>query len=130
MSCVRCVLVPYVAGSDPFDAALDALNGNLVGRRPVVVKRYAASGPLAQCRVLFVSDSEKRRLDQIFAATSNVPALLVGELENFIQLRGVIRLVTTDRGIQFEVNADAVRRHGLKLSGRLMQPAGNVIGEI
>jgi hypothetical protein len=41
----------------------------------------------------------------------------------------MIQFVTTDRGIQFEVNVEAARQHGLKVSGRLLQLASTVIGE-
>ena len=122
-------LVLCVVGADPFDGALDALNGKSVGGRLLVVKRYGAADPLAQCHIVFVSDSEKRRLGQIIAAIGNAPVLLVGEMETFTRLGGMIQFVTTDRGIQFEVNVEAARRHGLKFSGRLLQLASTVIGE-
>lgn len=117
-----------VVGADPFEAALDTLNGKSVGGRPLVVRRYSAADPLGQCQILFVSDSERRRLGQILAAIGKAPVLLVGEMENFTRLGGMIQFVTTDKGIQFEVNVDTARRHGLKFSARLLQLASTVIG--
>jgi len=117
-----------VVGADPFEAVLDKLNGKLVGGRPLVVKRYSAAGPLGQCQILFVSDSEKRRISEILVAIGKAPVLLVGEMENFVQLGGMIQFVTTDKGIQFEVNVETARWHGLQFSARLLQLAGTVIG--
>ena len=117
-----------VVGADPFEAVLDGLNGKLVGGRPLVVKRYSAAGPLARCQILFVSDSEKRKLGQILAAIGKAPVLLVGEMENFTRLGGMIQFVTTDKGIQFEVNIETARQHGLQFSARLLQLASTVIG--
>lgn len=117
-----------VVGTDPFEAVLDTLNGKLVGGRPLVVKRYSAADPLGQCQILFVSDSERRRMGQILAAIGKAPVLLVSEMENFTQLGGMIQFVTTDKGIQFEVNTEMARRHGLQFSARLLQLASRVIG--
>lgn len=116
-----------VVGADPFEAVLDKLNGKLVGGRPLVVKRYGADGPLGRCQILFVSDSERRRMDQILAAIGKAPVLLVGEMENFTHLGGMIQFVTTDKGIQFEVNIETARRHGLQFSARLLQLASTVV---
>jgi len=117
-----------VVGADPFDTVLDTLNGKLVGGRPLVVKRYSAAGPLGGCQVLFVSDSERRRMGQILAAIGKAPVLLVGEMENFTQLGGMIQFVTTDKGVQFEVNIETARQHGLQFSARLLRLASTVIG--
>jgi len=117
-----------VVGADPFEGALDKLNGKLVGGRPLVVQRYSAADALGRCQILFVSDSERRRMGQILAAIGNSPVLLVGEMENFTRLGGMIQFVTTDKGIQFEVNIETARQHGLKFSARLLQLASTVIG--
>lgn len=117
-----------VVGADPFEAVLDTLNGKLVGGRPIVVTRYSAAGPLARCQIVFVSDSERQRMDQILSAIGKAPVLLVGEMENFTQLGGMIQFVTTDKGIQFEVNSEMARHHGLQFSSRLLQRASRTIG--
>jgi len=100
----------------------------LVSGRPLVVKRYSAAEPPGHCQILFVSDSERRSMGQILAAIGNAPVLLVGEMENFTRLGGMIQFVTTDKGIQFEVNIETARQHGLQFSARLLQLASTVIG--
>jgi hypothetical protein len=46
----------------------------------------------------------------------------VGETDHFIQTGGMIRFVTQDK-IRFEINDDAAKRAGLKISSKLLSYA-------
>lgn len=117
-----------LVGADPFGKALDTLRGKVVAGRPIQVYRYKAGDSFKKCHVLFVSESEKRHLGEILASVRASPVLLVSEIENFLELGGMIQLVDLDNRIQFEVNLGVAQKSGLGFSSRLLKVAANVIG--
>jgi hypothetical protein len=121
-------LVLCLAGTDPIGAALEPLKDKSVSGHPIDVRRLKAGDPLKPCHILFVSDSEKRRLDAIIAEVRGAPVLLVSEIDNFLELGGMIQLVALDNRVQFEVNLAAATRGGLTVSSKLLKVAASVIG--
>lgn len=121
---VLCLL----AGTDPVGAALEPLNGKVVTGRPIELRRIEAGDPLKTCHILFVSNSEKRRLDAIIAEVRGAPVLLVSEIDNFLELGGMIQLVALDSRVQFEINLTAATKGGLTVSSKLLKVAASVIG--
>ena len=51
------------------------------------------------------------------------PILTVGDSEGFCEAGGVINLVRKERHVQFQINSDAARRAGLKISSQLLKLA-------
>lgn len=117
-----------VAGRDPFGSALAAYEGRLVQGREVRVRRGVAAGDVRSCNILFVSDSEERRLPPILAQTAGFPVLTVSDLDGFVDAGGVIGLVEADSRVQFEVNLASAARAQLKLSTQLLRLARRVRG--
>ena len=108
-----------VLGADPFGEALDqSLAGRVVGGRPVVARRIndVESG----CHILFIADSEVRRLSTIMDKLRGASVLTVAEVNGFVDRGGVIGLVTEDDRVRFEINADAATKARLKISARLL----------
>ena len=114
-----------VLGADPFGPVLEeSLAGRLVGSRAIVAKRIAEIE--AGCHVLFVSNSEIRRLPSIMDRLRDASVLTVGELSGFVDRGGVIGLVTEDDRVTFEINAAAAAHARLKISARLMALAASI----
>ena len=60
-------LVIGVLGEDPFGAYLDEIvRGEKVNNHPLVVQRYHQVEEIKTCHILFISQSEAKRLEQIF----------------------------------------------------------------
>ena len=58
-----------VLGDDPFDRALDeAVHGEKVNSRPLVVRRFKRGEDVGDCQILFISRSETSALERIFAS--------------------------------------------------------------
>jgi len=122
-------IVIGVLGSDPFGAALDdVVRGEMVKGRPLVVRRFQRIEELTDCHILFVSRSERARLEPIVQTLKGRSILTVSDLEGFAGDGGVIGFVLVDNKIRLRVNLEAARDAGLTLSSKLLRPAQIVGG--
>jgi hypothetical protein len=116
-----------ILGQDPFGPVLDSLiAGETIDGKTVEVRRIAASADLMTCRIVFISQSEERRLKAILEAAGKSGALTVSEIPQFIQRGGMIGLVLADGKVRFEVNLTPVDAAGLVLSSELLRVAKSV----
>ncbi|HVH09481.1 MAG TPA: YfiR family protein, partial [Gemmatimonadales bacterium] len=75
------------------------------------------------CDILFISESEDERVDEILAALKNRPILTVSDAANFAQRGGIIRFVTAKSRVRLEINPDAAQGAHLTLSSKLLRLA-------
>ena len=117
-----------VLGDDPFGVALDrVVQGESINNRKLIIKRSRQLDDLQSCHLLFISKSEKGRLAQILASLEARSILTVGETEQFAKRGGVINFFFDENRIRFEINTDAARRKGLKISSQLLS-LGRIVG--
>ena len=113
-----------VLGTDPFGSVLDRLvEDKKIGPRGFVVKRYKWGKDLKDlkdCKILFVSASEKAHIDEIVQAVKGLPILMVGETPGFAERGGIIRFTLEDNRVRFEINVDAAHQADLNISSRLL----------
>ncbi len=113
-----------VLGTDPFGSVLDRLvEDKKIGPRGFVVKRYKWGKDLKdlkECKILFVSASEKAHIDEIVQAVKGLPILMVGETPGFAERGGIIRFTLEDNRVRFEINVEAAHQADLNISSRLL----------
>ncbi|HEV7138986.1 MAG TPA: YfiR family protein [Steroidobacteraceae bacterium] len=120
----RAPIVIGVLGDDPFGGALDqAVAGERVNGRPVVVRRLKSVADATGCHILYISSSEAPQLQQILGALKDHDVLTVSDIDHFAQDGGMIRFVLVDQHVRLRVNAQAARAAGLKLSSKLLRAA-------
>ena len=112
-----------VLGVDPFKDAFAAIVGRAAAGRTLVVKRHRSLSELTDCEILFVSDSEVDRVDQIMRHFRSRPVLTVSDISEFARRGGIINFVVRNKKIRFQINLDAVERSGIKLSSKLLRLA-------
>lgn len=112
-------LVIGVLGRDPFGKELDnILAGRKTGGRTIQAARFKSVEEVEDCHVLFISDSERRKLKSIQNVLKDKPILTVGDTKGFVE-HGMIELVKSDETINLRINLDAANQAGLQLSSRL-----------
>ena len=106
--------------------ALEAHEGRQVQGRPVAVRQLLGIDETRPCQVLFIADSEERRMSQLLRALSGQPILTVSDADAFIDGGGAIGLVRAEQRLQFEVNRQALEQAQLKASSNLLKLARNL----
>lgn len=112
-----------VLGYDPFGTALAPLNSKVVKGRRLVIRHFDSVREAQQCQIIFVSSSEKQRLQEIFESLRFARVLTVGETQGFADGGGIINFIEENNKIRFEINAEAARRTGLNISSELLKLA-------
>ncbi len=116
-----------VIGEDPFGAALeDTVKGKKVKGRNIDIRRIDNVAGLDACHLLFVGFSEPERLREIVVSSYGANILTVGDVDDFVELGGVIGLTKRANKIQFEINLDAAKQARLKLDLKLLRLASSV----
>ncbi len=119
-------IVVCVHGEDPFVDNLDKIDGKPVGQRSVVVHRCEDLLDLSRCHVLFISSRNAVPLDQVLNEAATAGVLTVSDIEDFIDLGGMIGFKVTRNRLRFEINLTAAERAGLRLRSRLLRLAVDV----
>ncbi|NOZ67719.1 MAG: YfiR family protein [Deferribacteres bacterium] len=112
-----------ILGRDPFGPALRSVEGETFMGRKLVVRRFSRLREIDNCHILFISSSEKKRLPAILARMKGKQILSVADMEGFARRGGIINLIKVKDRIRFEINVDAARRAGLKISSKLLNLA-------
>jgi len=110
-----------ILGDDPFGDTLDEIvKGESIRHRGIAIKRSRRASDLKGCQMLFISNSEKDRVDQILSSLDDASILTVGETDGFAGRGGIINFYLDENKVRFEINPDTAKRHGLKLSSQLL----------
>jgi hypothetical protein len=113
-----------VAGDDPFGAVLDqAVRGQRLGPRPIVVTRLERVDRAAGCHILFVSPSRRQGLADALDKVRGQPVLTVTDAAADAAARGMIDFVLKDSRVRFRIDPRAAERSGLVISSKLLDLA-------
>jgi hypothetical protein len=113
-----------VFGHDPFGADLDeVVKGETVGGRPLVVRRVNSAAEAAACQILFIDQSEDKRLNELLSALDHRSTLTVSDLPGAAKRGVMIRLVTEKGRIKLRINVESARAAELTISSNLLRSA-------
>ena len=113
-----------VLGQDPFGRILDkALSGETIDGKHVVAKRITKPLEAVDCRILFISSSEEKRLNDTLMAIDKAGVLTVSDMPEFLQRGGMIQFVLDSNRVRFEINLTAAENASLTLSSELLKVA-------
>ena len=122
-------LVICVVGRDSFGPALMALESRQAQGRAVKVRTNLTVEETRGCHVVFISDSEARRIPASVRGLAGRPVLTVSDVEGFIDSGGAIGIVAGDDRLQFEINRSALDQAQLKASSQLLRLARTVMNQ-
>jgi hypothetical protein len=119
-----------VVGKDPFGSTLDLLTERTAqGRTILILRTNYWENLTTPCHVMFVAESERKRVYAIVAAFRLRPSLTVSDIKNFARQGGIINFIKKNKKIRFVINVDAGKRAGLKFSAQLLELATVVADE-
>jgi len=116
-------------GDSPIGGELARLvEGKNVLGRDLQIKKVLAGDSARGCNILFISESEKKRLPSILADLNGSSVLTVADMENFISAGGMIQFVVEDARVRVAIDVGAASRAHLKVSSKLLSLARTVTG--
>ncbi|MEW6514107.1 MAG: YfiR family protein [Pseudomonadota bacterium] len=115
-------------GREALGNALVSYEGRSVGGRPIELRRVSSPDQLADCRILYVPDTEEARFAAVLRWVEGLPILTVSDAEFFARQGGGIALVREDTRLGFDVNLNTLNRARLKPASQMMRLARQVIG--
>ena len=119
-----------VLGRDPFGSSLDeAVRGESVNGRPLVIKRFADATDLRPCQILFIDRSAANDADHVIGTLAHSGTLTVSNFDVPAPADVIIRFLNEDRRIRLRINVDYARNAGLTISSKLLRPA-QVVGTL
>lgn len=114
-------------GRDTLGGALSALESKQVNNRPVRARIAMTIDEVRGCHVVFISDSEERRIVPLLRGLAERPVLTVSDISGFAEAGGGIGIVQGDTRLQFDVNRRALEQAKLKASSQLLKLARTLI---
>lgn len=136
-----------IIGENPFGKAFEAITKKKIQNRQVVIKhfvgfaknnikyredgktkyKYKDADALKACQVLFVSPSETEYYKEIVDIVKDNCVLTIGEVKDFLDTGGIIRFVTEEKKVKFEINLIAAENAQLKIRSKLLRLAKRVV---
>ncbi len=108
-------------GNDPFKNALRSIRNKKVQGHPLIVRRFVHLEEISECEILFISQSEKKKLAKIINSAQLNSVLTVSEIAGFAQQGGHIRFyLSHEKKLKLEVNLNSITHSGLKISSRIL----------
>jgi YfiR/HmsC-like len=116
-------------GDSPIGGELTRLvEGKNVLGRDLQVQKFQATDNLRGCNILFISESEQKRLPPILAELRGSSVLTVADMDNFIGGGGMIQFMVEDARVRVAIDVGAASRAHLKVSSKLLLLARVVTG--
>lgn len=116
-----------VHGRDPFGPEIDDLQGKPVGHRQISVERHPAAGTLADCQIVFISQSVASELESTVERLRSAPVLTVADSPDAARQGVMLNMAVTRGRISFSANLKAAQQAGLSLSSKLLRLATEVV---
>ena len=120
-------LVICVLGNGDSDSGFSALEGQLLGKRPVLIRYLEPSKKCRDGHILYVAGSAGPHIDATLIALQNAPILTISDIDGFTDRGGMISLVKVRKNIRFSINLDASMAANLQISSKLHPLATEVI---
>ena len=118
-----CLLGP----GDSLDSALGDLQGLTAAGHKIRIHNHVRADQAGGCHLLYVPDSELRRLPGAREAIGQRPVLIVGESEAAFDRGGMIALRVVERRLYFVVNLGPARRASLSFAPQMLHAAAEVL---
>jgi len=123
-----------IVGENPEEFIRDfesAMETPTTQERQLVVRRFPASSTkgvelewideIRKCHLLFVMDTNKRRLEDVLERVRGDPILTVGESEDFVAAGGMVAFIVQEGRVAIQVDLEALEEAKLKVSSMFLR---------
>lgn len=93
------------------------------GNRKIEIKHLKNIEDIKACQILFISKSEKKRLEEIVKKVEGTHILTISDSKSFAARGVAINFVRVDEKVKFEMNRNVIAHSGFKVSSQLLQLA-------
>ena len=117
-------MVIGVLGKDPFGTNLeDVVRGQKVNNHPLQIQHYRNLGEIKTCQILYISNSETKRLPKILSGLKGRSILTVSDDADFAPRGGMVSLLSASNKMQLQVNLEVLNAAKLTMSSKLLRTA-------
>lgn len=115
-------VVLCILEGDPFRAVLNqAVRGQKIGARSIVVRRLAKAEKAVGCHVLYLSRPHSPRAGEALQDARGAPVLTV--TDGAEGAGGIVNFVLRDNRVRFMIDTRAAAENGLTISSKLLSLA-------
>jgi hypothetical protein len=116
-----------IVGNDTLGGVLDqAVAGQRVKDRPILVRRLAVFADDALCQIVYASGSPAQPVPAILASLRGKPIFTVTDGARETAAKGMLNFVVVDNRIRFGIDDRSAAESGLVISSKLLSLAVNV----
>lgn len=118
-----------IFGKDPFGSLIDeVVEGVRVQGVALKIRRSSKLEDLQSCQVIFISRSEAKFLPRILGDLEKRPILTISDMDQFAWKGGIVGFVIRQNKVRFQINLNAARKSGLKISSKVLRLAEIIEG--
>jgi len=121
-----------VLGNDRLVEAFTPVVGRLVkDGRKLQVEKISSDAPLpvlAKCRILYLAATNEAETLALLDRVKKFQIVTVSDMENFVDLGGVIGFSEQQGRMKFSINNRVARANGIYINAKLMRVAVRVVG--
>lgn len=111
-----------IMGKSPFNAILEKTYGKQkIKNKKVEIRDISELTEITGCNLLFISQSEYKRIDEIHSYVKNMPVLTVCDDIRYSEKGIQIILFVESDHVYFEIDKDAVKSSGLYMNSLLLE---------
>jgi hypothetical protein len=92
-----------------------------------MIRRVLEPAQMEGCQMLFISSSERHRLQVLLPEAHRRGILTVSDMRDFARLGGIFSLLTIDNRIVFDLNLSSADKASLAFSSHLLKLAHDII---
>lgn len=120
------IVIAVVGDAAVADQVRAVTNGQQIDGRAIEVRKVAPGEAVPRAHLVLLPASDFQVLKDHALALRDSPTLRVAEHDRFAAVIGDVGFKLVRGRVSFDINRDNSRRHGLKVSSKLMNLATNV----
>ena len=117
------LVIGFFGTSETGEILRKLLEGKTSQSKPIYLLELPSDAELPRCNLLYFADSENAKVHAVISTLERTSVLTIGESDSFVRDGGMIGLVKVGGQIHMQMNLEAARRAGVKISLQLIKLA-------